>query len=190
MLSRVAPVRSTLRVQFPAEEVFFLCVGVCERFFKGYGLRIQFGNRVILRSNLVNVSQPTVSNGLWVVTQAVCLRLFPKYVGYQTQRRGNAYDAELFYITRAHVGHAVVFVAKSLPHFRFRVQRHGVALVALYKVFVFSYQFLEKFFFFFFCVIHFPGHGYTGATLAQNVGSHVSTLNAMLTKINVRLLPD
>ncbi|KAH9372817.1 hypothetical protein HPB48_010649 [Haemaphysalis longicornis] len=28
----------------------------------------------------VNVSQPTVSNVLWEVTQAVCLRLFPKYV--------------------------------------------------------------------------------------------------------------
>lgn len=40
--------------------------------------------------DLVNVSQPTVSNVLWEITQAVCLRLFPKYVRLPNATEGKA----------------------------------------------------------------------------------------------------
>lgn len=40
--------------------------------------------------DLVNVSQPTVSNVLWEITQAVCLRLFPKYVWLPNAAEGKS----------------------------------------------------------------------------------------------------
>ncbi|KAH9367537.1 hypothetical protein HPB48_001629 [Haemaphysalis longicornis] len=50
--------------------------------------------------DLVNVSQPTVSNVLWEVTQAVCLRLCPKYVQLPNATEGKSLMMRFYQIGR------------------------------------------------------------------------------------------
>ncbi|KAH9378316.1 hypothetical protein HPB48_000525 [Haemaphysalis longicornis] len=50
--------------------------------------------------DLVNVSQPTVRNVLWEVTQAVCLRLFPKYVELPNATEGKSLMTRFYQIGR------------------------------------------------------------------------------------------
>ncbi|KAH9375342.1 hypothetical protein HPB48_015373 [Haemaphysalis longicornis] len=50
--------------------------------------------------DLVNVSQPTVSTVIWEVTQAVCLRLFPKNVQLPNATEGKSLMTRLYQIGR------------------------------------------------------------------------------------------